>query len=212
MPELKAIGIRVYRGDHAVLDGLDCELGTGRCLQVTGANGAGKTTLLRVLCGLIEPEEGELWWRGSRISLRSPEYQRALCYLGHLPPLKDDLTGRENLRFASVLRSTSAPGGREAAIGAALAEVGAADFADRPTRSLSTGQRRRVALAALPLSEASLWILDEPIANLDAAGQAVVASLIARQLARGGSVIAATHQELGLPASSRDELVLGADR
>lgn len=212
MPELKAIGIRVYRGDHAVLDGLDCELRKGRCLQVTGANGAGKTTLLRVLCGLIEAEEGELQWRGSRISPRSPEYQRELCYLGHLPPLKDDLTGRENLRFGMSLRSSSTPRSRESAIEAALAEVGAADLADRATRSLSTGQRRRIALAALPLSSAPLWILDEPIANLDVAGQAVVASLIARQLARGGSVIAATHQELGLAASSRDELMLGGAR
>lgn len=179
---------------------------------MVGANGAGKTTLLRVLCGLIEPEDGVVQWRGAPTSTRAPEFQRELCYLGHQPALKDDLTGRENLRFGMALRDLAPTTGREAAIDAALAAVGAGGFADRPTRSLSTGQRRRIALAALPLAAAPLWLLDEPVANLDDAGRSVVAALVAKQLAEGGLVIAATHQELGLPPDRRDELVLGASR
>jgi heme exporter protein A len=206
---LEAIDLTVHRGDRRVFAGLQFAVSGGHCLQVVGDNGAGKTTLLRTLAGLLEADEGEVRWNGQPVDTRSLEFQREFVYLGHQPPLKDDLTGRENLRFGLALRSALPVRGREPLIDAALADVGAAALGDRPVRSLSTGQRRRIALAALRLTPARIWLLDEPVTNLDAAGQGVVASMVARQLDAGGVVVAATHQDLGLAPERCPKLLLG---
>lgn len=207
---LEAIDLTVHRGDRRVFAGLRFAVDGGHCLQVVGDNGAGKTTLLRTLAGLLEPDAGEVRWDGRRVDTRSLEFQREFVYLGHQPPLKDDLTGYENLRFGLDLRGAAAPDGDlTPVIDAALAEVGAAALGDRPVRSLSTGQRRRIALAALRLTPARIWLLDEPVTNLDAAGRAVVAAMVAAQLDAGGVVVAATHQDLGLAPERCPRLLLG---
>jgi len=206
MLELSVKNLHVFRGERHLLRGLALALPAQRCLQVTGANGAGKTTLLRVLAGLLEPESLELHWRGRAVSPRDALYHSDLSYLGHDAALKAYLTGIENIRFSVGLRCSRDP----AEISAAIARVGAQKFADRLVRTLSAGQRRRIALASLLLSGTGLWLLDEPSTNLDAAGQALIGELISEQLARGGAVIAATHQDLGLVAAARIELELGA--
>lgn len=196
---LGARNFHVFRGDRHVLRGLSFDLEAGRCLQVTGVNGAGKTTLLRALCGLIDLEEGSLLWRAKATSRSDPAYHAELAYLGHEAPLKGDLTGRENLGFAVGLRRPLTA----ADLTRGLERVGATALADRPVRSLSAGQRRRIALAALWLFGVPLWILDEPNTNLDAQGQALVAGLIDEQLAGGGLVIAAVHKDLLLAPGRR---------
>ena len=190
-----------------MLRGLAFALPSGQCLQVLGANGAGKTTLLRVLAGLLEPESVQMCWRGRALSPRDPTYHAELAYLGHEAPLKADLTGLENVGFAVGLRRRihSSDARR------ALDRVGAQRFADRPVRTLSAGQRRRIGFAALWLSGVSLWLLDEPVTNLDIAGQSLVAGLIDEHLEQGGLVVAATHQALGLAAIRQSTLTIGAD-
>lgn len=205
MSSLVVNNLTVYRGERAILSRVSFELGAGRALVVTGSNGAGKTTLLRTLCGLIEPEDGELHWRAQKLSFRDPEYHADLAYLGHEAPLKMDLTGRENLRGLVGLRRTVDSRDVDAAFG----EMHAASFADRAVRTLSAGQRRRIAFAALSLLGATLWVLDEPVTNLDRAGEALVQSLLTRHLSNGGMLLAATHQPLGLEPSICDSLVLG---
>ena len=202
---LGARNFHVFRGDRHVLRGVSFELDAGCCLQVTGVNGAGKTTLLRALCGLVDLEEGELQWRGAPTSRSAPAYHAELAYLGHDAPLKGELTGRENIGYAVGLRRSLPADG----VSKALERVGATAFADRPVRSLSAGQRRRVAFAALWLCGVPLWILDEPNTNLDTQGQALVAGLIEEQLAGGGLVVAAVHQELSLASGRLVELVIG---
>jgi heme exporter protein A len=128
-----------------------------------------------------------------------------MSYLGHEPPLKGDLTGQENLRFSVGIRR---PVGTDE-IDAALTRTGALPFADRAVRTLSAGQRRRVALAGVLLAQAPLWLLDEPTTNLDADGQQLVADLIGEQLARDGLVVAAVHHSLPLPAANLMPLELG---
>jgi len=206
MVELSVKNLQVFRGERHLFRGLALAVPAQRCLQITGANGAGKTTLLRVLAGLLEPESLELRWRERAISPRDAGYHGELAYFGHDAALKADLTGLENIRFAAGLRSRLGP----AALAAAIARVGAQKFADRLVRTLSAGQKRRIALANLLLSGSSLWLLDEPATNLDAAGQALIGELIGEQLARGGTVIAATHQDLGLAATARIALELGS--
>jgi heme exporter protein A len=161
--------------------------------------------LLRVLAGLLEPESLELFWRGDQVQPRDPQYHADLSYLGHDPALKADFTATENIAFSVGIRHRIKSGD----VDAALVRVGAEKFADRPVRSLSAGQRRRVALASLWLTRVRLWLLDEPSTNLDAAGQALVASMIEEQLATGGLVLAATHQDLGLRREQQTALEIG---
>ena len=175
-------------------------------MLLTGKNGAGKTTLIRAIAGLLDPEEGQVSWRGVAARSRRDEFHGELAYLGHEPPLKGDLSALENLKYSIGIRRPVA----SAEIQAALTRTGAMSFADRPTRMLSAGQKRRVALAGVLLANAVLWLLDEPTTNLDADGQQLVRDLVSEQLARNGIVVAAVHHSLSLPAEQILALELGA--
>ena len=195
MPDqtLEVENLHLWRGERHVLRGLHFVLARGACLEVCGANGAGKTTLLRTLCGLIYPEEGRVLWNGENVRRDLRAFHASLAYLGHDPPLKSDLTARENLHYWIGIRRHVPP----AELTAALARVGGSTFAERRVRTLSAGQRRRVALAGLALLAVPLWLLDEPTTNLDSEGRELVGELIREQLSRGGMVVAAVHH--GLP-------------
>jgi heme exporter protein A len=187
-------GVHLWRGDRHVLRGVSFEGQPGKCVLLTGKNGAGKTTLIRAIAGLLDPEEGQVFWRGAPARGQRDEFHSALAYLGHEPPLKGDLSARENLKYSVGIRRAVIT----AEIDAALTRTGAASFADRATRMLSAGQKRRVALAGVLLANAVLWLLDEPTTNLDADGQQLVRDLISEQLARDGIVVAAVHHSLAL--------------
>jgi heme exporter protein A len=194
---LEVENLHLWRGERHVLRDVHFSIGRGACLEVMGPNGSGKTSLLRTICGLTYPESGRVLWRGedARRDLRS--FHASLAYLGHETPLKADLTARENLRYwIGVRRHVNAD-----ALDTALARVGIRQWGDQLVRTLSAGQRRRVALAGLVLLVVPLWLLDEPTTNLDAEGQQLVGSLIGEQLARGGMVVAAVHHSL--PAAVR---------
>lgn len=203
---LSAHDLHVFRGERHVLRGLSLEACGGEYLEVRGSNGAGKTSLLRTLVGLVHAESGEVRWRGQDIREDRCAFHRELAYLGHDAPLKADLDAYENLWFATGLRRAVT----RAEVAAALDRTGARAYADQPARTLSAGQRRRVALAALLLSGAPLWVLDEPATNLDADGQRVVAALIDGQLAGGGLVIAAVHSALPISVPGVRHLELRA--
>ena len=196
MSELVAENLHLWRGEQHVLRGVSFVLARGQCLQIMGANGSGKTTLLRALCGLVPLEEGQVRWQGELVTQAPHLFHVQLSYLGHDNGLKPDLTALENLRFATQLRRRA----NRTEIPAALERTGVADCAALLVRRLSAGQRRRVALARILLTEAPLWVLDEPASNLDPRGQALVTELLAAHLARGGMAVVATHQPLGLGA------------
>ena len=189
---LRGEALHLWRGERHVLRGVSLELRSGEILQLTGSNGSGKTTLLRILSGLIHPEEGRVLWAGANIREDLRAYHAQLAYVGHEPPLKSDLTARENLRYWVGVRRRLAP----ADIDKALDEVDADEWRDRAARTLSAGQKRRVALAGLKLLAAPLWLLDEPTTNLDIAGQTLVSRMIEQHAANGGLVLAAVHHEL----------------
>ena len=196
---LEALQLHLWRGDRHVLKGLSFAVAPGELVHVRGPNGAGKTSLLRTLAGFLYPEEGEVRWRGQRIGADRDGYSATLAYLGHDNGLKSDLTARENLRYALGLRRAVAP----EILDAALTRLGVGAEADLPVRSLSAGQRRRVALARVALAQATLWLLDEPFTNLDAAGAAAGAALLHEHAATGGLALLTAHGELDAIARLR---------
>jgi heme exporter protein A len=195
---LQATGLAAFRGERLVFRDLDFAVAAGGTLLLTGPNGSGKSTLLRLLAGLLRPAAGTLTWDGADALADLPAHARRVAYLGHQDAVKPALTAVENLRFAARLS-----GG---AVGTALAAVGLQDLADLPTRMLSAGQRRRLALARLALSQAPLWLLDEPTIGLDTASVQRFGLMLEAHRARNGLMIAATH--LPLPVGDARELAL----
>lgn len=185
------------RGRRRLFRGLNATLAAGQLLRVTGANGAGKTSLLRMLCGLLAPAHGQVLWQGQDLKRVRDSFHRQLIYLGHAAALKDDLTPLENLRVATRLGG-DAPD--DAAARQALAAAGLSGREHLPARSLSQGQRRRAALARLPLGSARLWVLDEPFNALDTAATGWLLGLIEGHLQRAGMVVLTSHQAVGLSA------------
>jgi heme exporter protein A len=200
VPLLEVRGLACLRGEASLFENLGFALGPGEALQVEGANGTGKTSLLRILAGLTPPDEGEVLWRGQRISDRRADFHAQLAYLGHHLGLKHELTVAENLKAAVAIQSIGAAPDR---LDEALAQVRLTERASLPVRVLSAGQKQRVAVARMLLLGAVLWILDEPFTALDAAGVAMVSALIEAHLDRGGVAILTSHQAVPLGPNLR---------
>jgi heme exporter protein A len=166
---------------------------TSLLLQIGGPNGAGKTTLLRAIAGISQDYQGEIHYSGQALSSVRWEFARDSLYLGHLAGIKKALSPLENLSWYL------AQAGGKADINQALAAVGLYGYEETPCYQLSAGQLRRVALARLYLSQARIWILDEPFTAIDKRGVSQLEALIARQVAQGGLVILTSHQDLTLP-------------
>ena len=191
-PQLEARAVHLWRGEKHLLRGVSFALYSGELLQVVGPNGVGKTSLLRSVAGLLPLEAGEIFWRGQQLPETRDDFHRELAYLAHVNGLKGDLTALENLRFGvSIRRAVTTEELRET-----LQLLRIEACADLPVRALSAGQKRRVALARVMLTQASLWILDEPITNLDKAGIALFESRIAEHMRAGGMILTAAHQLL----------------
>ena len=189
---LSAESLFCERDDRILFEGLDLTLNTGEILQIEGRNGSGKTTLLRILSGLSSHFEGELFWQGEVMGEVQEAYLADLVYIGHLPGVSDQLTTEENLRWHCALH----PSLDIEKIDYAIAQVGLRGFEDLPAYQLSAGQKRRIALARLYMSNARLWILDEPFTAIDKVGVAAKEALMLKHLSRGGSVILTTHQDM----------------
>lgn len=187
-PVLQANGVSIWRGGRCLFEALDFALEPSQLALLVGPNGAGKTTLLRILAGLAEPTNGIVKFGGAQVTRLLPEARRGIAYRGHLDGLKKDLSVLENLRFHSAIWGSSID---ERDV---LRELKLEGAAETRARYLSAGQRRRAALATLRVAGARLWILDEPMTNLDAEGRATVVAWVDAHLAGGGSAVIATHQ------------------
>ena len=188
---LEGNGLTCVRDGRVLFNELNLRLEAGEILQVEGANGAGKTSLLRILCGLAQPREGTVYWQGKNINHYRSVYYRELLYIGHNPGVKQELTPLENLHF---LRALKGRGGEHMAIDRALEQVGLYGYEDVTVRTLSAGQRRRVALARLWLSQGCLWVLDEPFTAIDRNGIRNLETQLMHHVQCGGMVIITSHQ------------------
>ncbi len=203
-PLFQATGLECWRGDRCLFSGLDLALAGGEALQIVGPNGCGKTTLLRAVCGLTRAERGEFVFRGAPLDGDPETFRSELIYIGHENGLKSELTALENLR---ALRDIGARR-RDMSLEAALIRTGLEGLEDRPVRTLSSGQRRRVALARLLIVEANLWLLDEPFTALDQAGAELVHVLVEEHLNSGGGIIFTSHIPLSLTEGSPRQIAL----
>jgi heme exporter protein A len=193
-PLLELRQLSCERDERILFSRLDTQCFAGDLVQVVGPNGAGKTSLLRCLAGISNDYHGQILWQGQPVSHCRWEYARSLLFLGHLPGIKKALTPLENLRWYAALNRPTA----ETELLSALTAVGLYAYEETPCYQLSAGQLRRVALARLYLSDARLWILDEPFTAIDKKGVADLQTLLTRHRERGGLVILTSHQDLPL--------------
>lgn len=193
---LFADSLACRRSSRVVFDSLTFEAGAGEALAIVGPNGTGKSTLLRVMAGLLPILSGRIGLEPAPDDTPLAE----LChYVGHRDALKPVLTPREQLAFWQAMLGNAALAPDEA-----LAIVGLTHAAGLPSGYLSAGQRRRLAFARLLVAHRPVWLLDEPQSALDAASRDRLAGLMARHLAEGGIILAATHDPLGVPARTLD--------
>ncbi len=182
---IRATGLACRRGDRILFRDLSLSLGAGQALQVAGPNGIGKSSLIRIIAGLLEPYAGTVERRGATGLV---DERTALD--PHLP------LGAALAFWQRLDRSTAC----------AADALGLTALMDIPVRFLSTGQKKRAAIARLLAQGAPVWLLDEPLNGLDSAAAALVETLIAGHLASGGIALVASHQPLALPAASRLDL------
>ncbi|EMW34496.1 heme ABC exporter, ATP-binding protein CcmA [Escherichia coli 2785200] len=191
---LEARELLCERDERTLFSGLSFTLNAEEWVQITGSNGAGKTTLLRLLTGLSRPDAGEVLWQGQPLHQVRDSYHQNLLWIGHQPGIKTRLTALENLHFYHR-------DGDTAQCLEALAQAGLAGFEDIPVNQLSAGQQRRVALARLWLTRATLWILDEPFTAIDVNGVDRLTQRMAQHTEQGGIVILTTPQPLNVAES-----------
>ena len=189
---LEVAELSCSRDDRLLFSHLSFRVQPGEVLLLEGSNGSGKTTLLRTLCGFREADGGQIFWSGKPIA--ESDYYANMAYVGHADGIKKELTVLENLRFALAL---SRPGTHP--IDEALRKVQLAGYDDNPVQTLSAGQKRRLSLAKLLITDPLLWILDEPFTSLDKQGMALIESLIDAHVKQGGMVILTSHHDLSFP-------------
>jgi heme exporter protein A len=194
---LEVINLGCIRGDRRLFKDLNFSAKPGELMELRGANGSGKTSLVRILCGLATPAAGEVRWQGQNIRSLGEEYLRDVAYLAHQNGVKDELSAIENLRISSAVNGSAL--GRDQAQ-QVLGRIGLSRQQNLPAHSLSAGQRRRLALARLLTTKATVWILDEVLTSLDDAAVKLSGEFIDDHLENGGIAIIATHQELNLSA------------
>jgi heme exporter protein A len=206
-PALIAEDLACRRGERLVFAGVSFRLPPGGALLLSGANGSGKTSLLRLLATLLPPASGRLVWGTAPVEADIAAYRTRLHYVGHQDAVKPGLTPRETLAFWAALRS---PEERRVSppLDAALRTFELEPVADWPCRWLSAGQRRRLALARLIASPATIWLLDEPTSGLDQESQTRLECAIAVHRSTGGRVVVASHMPIDITAA--DGIVLDA--
>ncbi len=189
--QLAVVDLECIRGDNLLFNGLNFQLCSGQLMLIEGANGSGKTSLLRIIAGLSRASEGEVRWNGLDILRQRPAYFSQMAYLGHALGVKPDLSALENLRISLALAGIPFV---EGDVYHALEQTGLEGKEDLPARSLSAGQKQRLALARLLACPATLWIMDEPFTALDVSGIALVRTLLEAHLQRGGMAVLTSHQ------------------
>lgn len=196
---LSAENLAGERGGETIFAGVSFTLADGDALLVTGPNGAGKTTLMRVLAGLLPASAGSVRLDGGGDAF--PDVASAVHFLGPVNAMKTALSVGENLAFWQAFA-----GAPDLAIDDALDAVGLPGIGHLPFGALSTGQKRRVAIARLLVNRRPVWLVDEPTSGLDKRSEDRFSAMLKRHLASGGILVASTHLPLGLDGAQTLEM------
>jgi len=188
MSTFKIKDLSCQKGFNLLFKNLNFNAKESDIIQVKGLNGKGKTSLLKILSGLSEPDSGNISFNNS-LSY-SEEYQKDILYLGHNPSISLDLTVIENLEYLRLLNNTDL----NIKSLHALKKLGLANFQNEFCLNLSAGQKRRVILSMLALSNSKVWLLDEPFTALDSLGIELIESLIKQHSNNGGICFFTSHQ------------------
>ncbi|KAA1154056.1 MULTISPECIES: cytochrome c biogenesis heme-transporting ATPase CcmA [Pseudoalteromonas] len=183
--------VTCIKQDRCLFADLNFSLNNGQIMQLAGPNGAGKTSLLRIIAGFSAPDEGAILYQELPISKYYEEYARELLFIGHKTGVNTQLSAVENVSHWLQINGYSEPD-----LYPILAKLGLVGLEDVPVRMLSAGQQRRVALVRLWLSDAKLWVLDEPFTALDKSGVAFLQQRFTEHLQSGGAILLTTHQDL----------------
>ena len=177
-------------GSHPALAGATLHVERGEIIVVRGPNGAGKSSLLRLCAGLVAPSRGSAHVLDHDLSFDREQVGKRVGLLGQRNGLFLDLSARENVRFWGELS-----GATEAEMSEAMQRMGISNaLADRRVGAMSTGQRKRVALACLVTRRAELWLLDEPHSGLDAAGRDELDEVLRAAARAGATIVLASHE------------------
>lgn len=186
---MNVAGLGKRFGARWVLRGVTLEVSAGEAVGLLGANGSGKSTILRVMGTLLAPTVGTATIDGLDIVRESSAVRARVGYLAHAPGLYDDLSARENLRFAADML-----GLRYAAVEQSLERVGLAHAAGDRIRGFSAGMQRRLGIARLMLRAPRILLLDEPYSNLDAEGIELMNAVLRDVIRAGGAALIALHE------------------
>ncbi len=192
MSKLTVSNLSCQRGYNLLFDNLSFEVNSGEVLRISGSNGSGKTSLLKIIAGLNSPESGLIKYGQSIAS--SEKYQLESLYIGHQSIIRSELNCIENLEYLSNLNTEALSSN----VGNALKEVGLSNYENEPAGNLSAGQKRRIVLSLLFISQAKVWLLDEPFTALDSSGIKVIENQIKKHCLRGGICILSTHQKCNI--------------
>jgi len=189
---LRVRNLYCERDERILFQNLDFSVAESEVWQIQGSNGSGKTTLLRILCGLNDEFSGEIHWRCKEQGKARQEFNHDVFYLGHAPAINKTLSPKENLSWFCAsrgLRNTDQ-------IKTVLNSFNLYGYEDMPCYLMSAGQQRRVSLARMLLSQAKLWIIDEPFTALDKQGVKELEALLTTHALNGGAIILTTHHSL----------------
>uniref|UniRef100_UPI00351ADF11 cytochrome c biogenesis heme-transporting ATPase CcmA n=1 Tax=Endozoicomonas sp. Mp262 TaxID=2919499 RepID=UPI00351ADF11 len=189
---LEVANLECERDDRMLFADLSFSVMPGETLQVEGCNGSGKTTLLKILAGLTQDYQGTVLWGKDLLNKNYAEFRLACHFIGHYPGIKNELSPMENLTWRQSISGRKLSNN----FTDALAEADLAGYEYIPCGSLSAGQQRRVALAGLLVSDARLWILDEPFTAIDSSGIDWVERLLEQHARQGGMTVITSHQAL----------------
>lgn len=203
--ELRAESLCYEINDKLILDGINLSVKAGEILFIEGSNGTGKTTLLRILSGLMQADEGDVYWNNNSLRDDRVEFNQQLTYIGHASGIKPELTTTENLLFSSSL--SGLPQQQDSTD--AINWSGLNGLSESPGRHLSFGQQRRIALTRLMMEPARLWILDEPFSGLDSKMIDDLQACFIQHVHNGGILVLTSHQHVALDEVNTQRIQLG---
>ena len=192
MSKLIVNNLSCQRGYKLLFENLSFELNSGEVLKVSGPNGSGKTSLMKILAGLSSFETGSIDYDDTKIN--SERYNLDFLYLGHLAALSPELSCLENLKYTMHLGNDKL----DLDFSDALKKVGLEKFENELVGKLSAGQKKRIALSLLFITQSKVWLLDEPFSALDSKAIKIIETRVEDHCNSGGICILTTHQECNI--------------